>query len=462
MARIAARVFPLVSRYSPIPTSPAISSSLGWRPAEVPTSSTALSSGEQLLNFSFSAPRRGFHFSSSYSRHPGPFSSVFAALRGFRKARRRQAAMKQVPEEKKLELRVKISLEEGMPEDHEVLNIVEMLKLNAPMAMKMTFDGIKELDCRVQDSSIDNLGQHEKIDLSILLCNDVFISKLHKEWRGVDCPTDVLCRFQQKILGDIVISAEAAARQAKERGHSLLDEVRILLVQGLLHLLGFDQESDYRTSVEMGKLEELVLRSLGWKGRGHARDIDHVATSGFQSKDVNDKIINPRESLQDLRFYRPKFSYIFCDMDGTLLNSQSQVSITTAEALREVLARGVKIIIATGKTRPAVISALKMVGLAGKNGVASEVSPGIFLQGLLVYGRNGGEIHRRSLDQNVCREALFYSLEHEAPLVAFCQDRCLTLFDHPLVDSLHTVYHEPKAEVIPSVEHLLAAADIQP
>ena len=37
-----------------------------------------------------------------------------------------------------------------------------------------------------------------------------------------------------------------------------------------------------------------------------------------------------------------------------------------------------------------------------------------------------------------------YSLEHEIPLVAFCGDRCLTLFDHPLVNSLHDVYCEPK------------------
>ena len=41
-------------------------------------------------------------------------------------------------------------------------------------------------------------------------------------------------------------------------------------------------------------------------------------------------------------------------------------------------------------------------------------------------------------------QAFLYSLENEIPLIAFCQDRCFTLFDHPLVDSLHTTYHEPK------------------
>jgi hypothetical protein len=87
-------------------------------------------------------------------------------------------------------------------------------------------------------------------------------------------------------------------------------------------------------------------------------------------------------------------------------------------------------------------------------------------------------------------QACLYSLESKVPLIAFCEGRCLTLFNDPLVDSLHTIYHEPKvphflaivydflhsimlfaffflyqntlqAEIMPSVEHLLASADIQ-
>lgn len=41
-------------------------------------------------------------------------------------------------------------------------------------------------------------------------------------------------------------------------------------------------------------------------------------------------------------------------------------------------------------------------------------------------------------------QAFIYSREHGIPLIAFCEDRCLTLFEHPLVDSLHTIYREPK------------------
>jgi len=41
-------------------------------------------------------------------------------------------------------------------------------------------------------------------------------------------------------------------------------------------------------------------------------------------------------------------------------------------------------------------------------------------------------------------QALLYSLENKIPLVAFSQDHCYSMFDHPLVDSLHYIYHEPK------------------
>lgn len=99
--------------------------------------------------------------------------------------------------------------------------------------------------------------------------------------------------------------------------------------------------------------------------------------------------------------------------------------------------------------------------MAGKDGIISEFCPGVFVQGLLVYGRQGREIFRSNLDPSLCREAFCYSLEHEIPLIAFSEDRCLTLFGHPLVDTLHTLYHEPKAEIIPSIEHLLARVDIQ-
>ncbi|XP_020217266.1 endoribonuclease YBEY, chloroplastic-like isoform X2 [Cajanus cajan] len=390
-----------------------------------------------------------------------PVAGVRAGQREYRKTRRRAPKNK----EKELQLCVDICLEEDLPDDPEILSIAELLRLNVPMAMKLAFDGLKGSGYKTRDTAISDVGGFDSVELSVLLCNDEFIRKLNKEWRDEDHATDVLSMSQHVpglkipilMLGDIVISVETAARQAEERGHTLLDEIRILMVHGLLHLLGFDHEISEKAEVEMEREEEILLRSLDWKGKGLIKSACDAETNSNFHQDSSDD----RKKEGSLRFYKPKFSYIFCDMDGTLLNSKCQISSATVNALREASSRGVKIVIATGKARPAVIDIFKMVDLAGKDGIVSEFSPGVFVQGLLVYGRQGQEIFRSNLDPNICREACLYSLESKVPLIAFCEGRCLTLFHDPLVDSLHTIYHEPKAEVMPSVEHLLASASIQ-
>lgn len=334
---------------------------------------------------------------------------VFSEQRGYRKVRRRVAKSK--PNE--LELNVSICIEDELPDDPEVLNIAEMLRLNAPTLMKLEFDSLKDSTYKTRDTAIEDVGGFESIELSILFCNDEFIRKLNKEWRDEDHATDVLSMSQHVpelklpilMLGDIVISVETAARQAEERGHSLLDEIRILMVHGLLHLLGFDHEISEEAEAEMEKNEEFLLQSLGWKGKGLIQSAyDSETNTNIQVENSDEQKLKDRKKEGSLRFYKPKFSYIFCDMDGTLLNSQSQISLTTAKALKEALSRGLKVVVATGKTRPAVISALKKVDLVGRDGIISEFAPGVFIQGLLIHGRQGREIFRSNLDRDFCRE----------------------------------------------------------
>jgi probable rRNA maturation factor len=81
------------------------------------------------------------------------------------------------------------------------------------------------------------------------LCDDAFIQELNRTYRGRNKPTDVLS-FSMKegellpgnnrLLGDIVISVETAARRAKDLGCTPAKEVTSLLIHGLLHLLGHD------------------------------------------------------------------------------------------------------------------------------------------------------------------------------------------------------------------------------
>ncbi|GLJ52659.1 hypothetical protein SUGI_1120790 [Cryptomeria japonica] len=186
---------------------------------------------------------------------------------------------KPLPEkvEKELELEAQIGIEEEIPEDdQEVLDIAEILRLDVPNAMKVALDRLKVSTSTTRDTSLDNLSAFDVAELSILLCNDNFIRKLNKEWRDKDEVTDVLSMSQHipglqdptLMLGDIVISVETAARQAEERGQTVIDEIRILMVHGLLHLLGYDHELSEEAEKEMENEEECILSSLGWKGKG--------------------------------------------------------------------------------------------------------------------------------------------------------------------------------------------------
>ena len=90
-------------------------------------------------------------------------------------------------------------------------------------------------------------------ELSILLCDDATIHALNRDYRGKDRPTDVLAFAMSEgeggglhpdLLGDVVISLETAARQASERRKTIASEVDFLLAHGLLHLLGYDHQTD--------------------------------------------------------------------------------------------------------------------------------------------------------------------------------------------------------------------------
>ncbi|MGA1796639.1 MAG: rRNA maturation RNase YbeY [bacterium] len=107
-------------------------------------------------------------------------------------------------------------------------------------------------------------------EVSILFVSDRYVRRLNKCYRGIDQPTDVLAfsmregewtDIQPQLLGDVVISVETAARQAKEVGHSLDRELTILLVHGILHLLGYDH-MEKRDAERMQAQERVVLSEI--------------------------------------------------------------------------------------------------------------------------------------------------------------------------------------------------------
>lgn len=107
-------------------------------------------------------------------------------------------------------------------------------------------------------------------ELSVVLCDDAHIRQLNAQWRQNDAATDVLSfpMEDEVVLGDLVVSLETAARQADERAYEVRDELRVLLVHGLLHLMGYDHETSEADLEEMAAAEETLLKRLGWAGRG--------------------------------------------------------------------------------------------------------------------------------------------------------------------------------------------------
>jgi probable rRNA maturation factor len=86
-------------------------------------------------------------------------------------------------------------------------------------------------------------------EVDVLLTSDAALRRLNRDFRGKDKPTDVLSfpspeEIASEHAGDLAISLETAARQAASFGHSLRDEVRVLMLHGLLHLSGMDHETD--------------------------------------------------------------------------------------------------------------------------------------------------------------------------------------------------------------------------
>jgi len=106
-------------------------------------------------------------------------------------------------------------------------------------------------------SAIGNSGS----SATIAFVSDRNIRKLNQQFRGVDKATDVLSfpADEPDNLGDVAISVETAAKQAKENGLSLNDEIAQLILHGLLHLSGYDHETD---NGEMNRFELKLRRKL--------------------------------------------------------------------------------------------------------------------------------------------------------------------------------------------------------
>lgn len=120
---------------------------------------------------------------------------------------------------------------------------------------------------KVAKCVLERFGE-EKASLSVVLVDDETISYYNETYLSHEGPTDVISFPQregdvrspkEELLGDVMISVERAKAQAEEYGHSLEEEVILLLIHGILHLLGWDDKAPKERS-KMEKEQERLLR----------------------------------------------------------------------------------------------------------------------------------------------------------------------------------------------------------
>jgi len=111
------------------------------------------------------------------------------------------------------------------------------------------------------EKALDAIGNTGS-SATIAFVSDSSIRKLNQQFRGVDKATDVLSfpADEPDNLGDVAISVDTAAKQAKETGLQFDNEIAQLILHGLLHLSGYDHETD---NGEMNRLELRLRKKLG-------------------------------------------------------------------------------------------------------------------------------------------------------------------------------------------------------
>lgn len=106
---------------------------------------------------------------------------------------------------------------------------------------------------RLAEFVLDRMRIHPRAELSIVLVDETTMAEHHQRWMGEPGPTDVLAFPMDELrpgeddedppvglLGDVVLCPSVAAAQADKAGHGVADELHLLAVHGILHLLGYD------------------------------------------------------------------------------------------------------------------------------------------------------------------------------------------------------------------------------
>jgi len=148
-----------------------------------------------------------------------------------------------------------------------MINLQVSETITSPVAPEVV---IKAAQFTLQTAAVLRIvGSVPEAELTIVLTDDEQLHQLNRQFRGIDAPTDVLSFPSDFIdpdtsspyLGDVLISVPQAMIQAAEAGHSIADEIRLLTVHGVLHLLGYDHAEEAEKA-RMWAVQDEILAHL--------------------------------------------------------------------------------------------------------------------------------------------------------------------------------------------------------
>lgn len=142
-----------------------------------------------------------------------------------------------------------------------ILEIAEGIKLEPAQEM-----------IRAAETVLLTEGKAENTELTIAIQTDAELHQLNRDFLGIDAPTDVLSfpadefdpDSQSQYIGDVIISIQQAERQARNANHPLINEIQLLIVHGVLHLLGYDH-TDGAEKNKMWQIQASILEQIGCK-----------------------------------------------------------------------------------------------------------------------------------------------------------------------------------------------------
>jgi probable rRNA maturation factor len=127
---------------------------------------------------------------------------------------------------------------------------------------------------------LEQLRVHPRAELCVLLVDEQAMEKLHLQWMDEPGPTDVLSFPMDELrpgtedddppeglLGDVVLCPQVADRQAQDAGHTRDEELLLLTVHGILHLLGYDHAEPQQEQQMFELQRNLLLTFLSARGR---------------------------------------------------------------------------------------------------------------------------------------------------------------------------------------------------